>query len=62
MTVSTGLMGVDTDNRDFIDTNTAQKMGAEDVIAMKEGGASGQEIIQVCVAALLAVVLKAIMA
>jgi len=41
-------MGADTDNRDFTDSNTAQKLGAEDVLAMKMGGASGQEIIKVC--------------
>lgn len=37
----------ETDNRDFSDTNTAQRLTADDVRQLKEGGASGQELLQV---------------
>lgn len=34
------------DNRTYADTNTAQKLSPSAIVTLREGGASGQEIIQ----------------
>ncbi|KAJ0402965.1 hypothetical protein P43SY_009222 [Pythium insidiosum] len=36
----------DTDNRNYTDTNSAQKLSVHDITGMRESGASGREIIQ----------------